>query len=418
MNSVLRTNRNRSALSGGKERPRDSLRVLHVLPALSSGGMERATIRLMTAASLETSCIAPFTSIEHGLCLLGDADKRLLEVCRPVARIWILGQSGPDQDRLVPCWWRLRRVIRQFRPHVVHARSTGVWSDAACATLGTSTQLVLGFHGLTDLNEIAWRRRLVNRWSAGCADAVVAVSRESARMMEKEWAIPAGRVLAISNGVDLDRYHPACGSEESHAARRMIGLTARDLVVTCVANLMPIKSIDVLLRAWRQVSMAAPCSKLLLIGEGPMRNELERLTGDLRCGGTVRFVGHREDIPALLRLSDAFVLPSRYEACSNAILEAMATGLPVIACRTGGNPDLVEHGRTGWLVPPGQSDQLAEALLALLLDGPARQRLGRAARAAAEQRFSERDWVDTLLSLYSELSARDPARAEVSSCAG
>src|SRR5690606_32021362 len=143
-----------------------NVRVLHVLPALSGGGMERAAVRLIRGTS-ERSPVA------HGLCIFKEADRDLLMACGSRARIWALGPGDGRIDKL-SCWWWWRRIIRQFRPAVVHARSTGVWPDAVLATRRfQAVRLLLSFHGKTTLAPLSARRRLLNRWALARADAVL-----------------------------------------------------------------------------------------------------------------------------------------------------------------------------------------------------------------------------------------------------
>ena len=384
------------------------VRVLHVLPSLFGGGMEYATVRLIAGPSGQYDRRRPEERITHGLCLLGDGDPGLVARCRPEAATWVLG-SRPKRKRPLGCWswWRLRRIVRHFRPDVVHARTTGVWVDAVTATMGCRwTRLLLSFHGREHLHPLSWRRRWLNRWTTGRADAVLSVSREAARMMQREWDVPEHKISIVPNGVDVAAFRPADSPDQVRQSRSAIGLQTEDRVVICVANLHPIKGIDVLLRAWRQVAMVEPRARLLIVGDGPLRAELEGLATDLRCGSTVRFVGSRTDVAELLRAADLFVLPSRSEGCNNAILEAMATGLAVVATDAGGTAETVTPNRTGWLVPPEAPGPLAETVLAALLDTPARQRVGQAARAFAVEHLAMDAWIRRYALLYRHLADR------------
>jgi glycosyltransferase involved in cell wall biosynthesis len=400
------------------------VRVLHVLPSLFGGGMEHATTRLIAGPGKPHDRRGPAEWIAHGLCLLGGGEPALLARCRSMAPTWVLG-SGNNGRRPLGCrsWWRLRQIIRHFRPDVVHARTTGVWVDAVMATVGCRwTRLLLSFHGREHLRPLTWRRRWLSRWTTGRADAVLSVSREAARMMQREWGVHEHKMLIVPNGVDVDRFRPADNPDQVGRCRSAIGLQANDRVVICVANLHPIKGIDVLLRAWRQVAMVEPGARLLIVGDGPLRAELEGLASDLRCGNTVRFLGTRSDVADLLRAADLFVLPSRSEGCNNALLEAMATGLAVVASDAGGTAEIVTPNRTGWLVPPENPGRLAETILAALLDTPARQRVGQAARAFVVRHFALDAWIRRYALLYRQLAGREEmptARVEEGiACAG
>lgn len=406
MTTLCATPRSRRSMPVQRVEPR-GVRVLHVIPSLYGGGMERALVRLILATAGQHGPDA--TLIQHGLCVLTDADPVLLAACRSKARVWVLAQSMRGMSRPLRCWWRLRRVVRHFHPDIVHARSTGAWIDAAAAVRGMNgTRLVLSFHGKETLGQPGLRRRLLNRWSTGRAGAVLAVSRQAAAEIGRDCGIPPEKLAVMPNGVDVDRFRPPEG-DEALRARERLGLSPRERVVTCVANLMPIKAIDVLLRAWSQVRAGGSMPRLLLIGDGPMRADLERMARTSPGGEQVRFLGSREDVPDLLRSADLAVLPSRYEACSNAILEAMATGLPVVACDVGGNRELIEPGRTGWLVAPDAPDVLADCISGALGDDVALRRAGAEARQTAVRSFGLDQWAAEYARFYRSLVDRcDP----------
>lgn len=386
-----------SSAAGG--RAAGTIRVLHVLPALAGGGMERAAVRLIGG----TPAHGP---IAHGLCILKDADRALLTPCGSRVRVWIL-DPGEGRMQNLSCWWRLRRVIQQFRPDIVHARSTGVWPDAVLATAGLNrVRLLLSFHGKTTLAPLSFRRVLLNRWAVARADGVVTVSRQSAAAMQEEWGVPAGKLTVIHNGVDLEQFQPDLSGDGSARMRAELGLRPDARVVICVANLLPVKGIDVLLRAWQRVVARQPAASLLLVGDGPLRGELQALTWNLGCRESVLFAGARENVAELLCCGDLFVLPSRYEACSNAILEAMAAGLPVVACDTGGNRELITPEQNGWLVRPDAPEDLAACILARLADDEGCRRAGAAARRAVVAEHGHADWVERYLAFYRRLAFR------------
>ncbi|MBI4580848.1 MAG: glycosyltransferase family 4 protein [Planctomycetes bacterium] len=396
------------------------VRVLHVVPQLSSGGMERAMLRLIQRSLLHDRGQAGRSGVQHGICVLNDIREDLREQCPQDVPTWVF--DGDRRGGRYQTWRRLRDVIQRFAPDVVHARSTGAWFDAAAAVIGLPrVRLLLSFHGCTTLRPPGWRRRLVDRWTTGRADAVLTVSREAAERLHKQMRVPGDKQVVIHNGVDTNLYCPAEADAEIIDIRRRTHLPPNADVAICVANLLPIKGLDLLVRAWRQVHMGDPLARLLLVGEGPLRGDLEQLIRQLRCTNIVRLLGNREDVPSLLRAADMFVLPSWYEGCSNATLEAMASGLPVLACDVGGMPELVAQNRTGWLVRPGDVEALSNLLLTVLLDRCLRHRVGAAGRDAAVKHFGIDTWVARHAALYRRLAGvrppqhaprEDPACAE------
>ena len=243
---------------------------------------------------------------------------------------------------------------------------------------------------------------LANRVMSRLWDGVIAVSEAVARQVLAQ-GLPAEKVRVILNGVRLERFEVG-GSRQQ--AREGFGLGGNELVIGSVGRLAPEKGFDVLLEA-----AAVAASRLhrplrvLIAGDGPCRAQLEEQARRLRLGPKVLFVGHYQDIPRALAALDLFVLPSRHEACSLALLEALAAGVPVIASRTGGNAEVIGDSGAALLVAPGRADELADAICLLAADPELRQRLGRLGRERALN-FSLERMVRETAQLYLELLER------------
>jgi glycosyltransferase involved in cell wall biosynthesis len=190
----------------------------------------------------------------------------------------------------------------------------------------------------------------------------------------------------IPNGVDLAVFSDRGGSN-------------RLRTVVTVANLRPEKSHETLIAAAASLADSHPELRYQIVGDGPRRGELEALAVARGVADRVQFLGHREDVPAILAAADAFVLPSRSEAFPNGAIEAMAAGLPVIASAVGGLVDLIDHGRTGLLTAPGDSASLASALQYLIDDRERAMAIGRAARAEVQRRYS----FDRMIAAFEDL---------------
>jgi len=380
-------------------------RVLHVVPELASGGMERAMLRLVQRSHLYDQQLVGGSGIAHGICILNEAMPELAEQCPSTVPTWVLRSN---QKRRLRAWRAFSSVIHEFKPDVVHARSTGIWFDAATAVMRKNARLLLSFHGKTQLESPSRRRRAVLRWAAQRANKVMTVSHEAAEMLYREWSVPIDKLVTILNGVDTSTFYPADGNVEIQSIRQQLQLPPGANVAVCVANLLPIKRLDILIRAWRRIVMADPLARLLIIGQGPLCNELVAMTEHQRCTQYIRFLGNREDVADILRASDLFVLPSEYESCSNATLEAMASGLPVVGYDVGGMRELVVHNRTGWLAQPNNDEALGNAILAALMDRNARRRAGAAGRDLAIKQFGIDTWVAKYTSLYRGLAGLRP----------
>lgn len=393
--------------------PAAPLRVLHVLPNLYGGGMERATLRLMAAHAKNNT---EQNNLHQEICILQDGSADLLAQCRQMVPTHIL-----RNQRFA--WRTLRRLIIESDAQVVHARSTGIWLDAAlaCRTL-KPTKLLLSFHGKENLTPLSLWARLRNRWALRQADAIMAVSKQAATMMHDEWNADESRIVVLPNGVDTEQFRPAADEMEKHRLRRKLSLCDGDNVVVCVANLMMIKGLDVLIAAWSHVSAVDRKARLLIVGEGPLREELRNLCHCLHCADSVQFLGRREDVADVLRAADLFTLTSRYEGSSNALLEAMATGLPIVATRVGGVAETISDARLGRLLPPNQPKPLADTILELLFDTSERSRMSEAARQEAGARFGLQKWAQRYEHLYRRLAMQhnrsDAGRERSEPCAG
>lgn len=280
----------------------------------------------------------------------------------------------------------LRRWLgRQQGVSVLHTHNVSPLVAAALAAPGRrSFRWIHTKHGRARARNL--RGRWLTRWAAHRPDALVAVSRDAAERAVSLERFPAARMHLIYNGIAADVIVPRQGPP------------GHRLVVA--ARLEPVKRLDVLLRAMAILRTTIPDVTLRVVGDGSERQALEQLARELSLGASVEFVGWREDVGEELRQADCFVLPSRSEGLSMTILEAMATGLPVVTTRVGGNPEVVEDGATGLLVPHSDPAALAAALARLLADPAGRLRMGLAGRQRVLARFSLRAMAEGYHRLY------------------
>ncbi|MCD4738725.1 MAG: glycosyltransferase family 4 protein [Anaerolineae bacterium] len=209
------------------------------------------------------------------------------------------------------------------------------------------------------------------------------------------------QIVDIPNGVLLKSENIAGVSKS--ILRRQLGLPEGPLVL-CVASLHPKKGLDVLIRTWQKVDTVVPQAQLIILGEGPQRTVLETMVMQNNLADQIHLPGWVEKVPDYLRVADLFVLPSRAEGLSNALLEAMAAGLPIVATRVGGTADVIISGENGLLVPPDDAIALSEALLSLFQDPTLQEQLGRAARRTVETRYAILSVATHYLELYHRLA--------------
>jgi sugar transferase (PEP-CTERM/EpsH1 system associated) len=238
------------------------------------------------------------------------------------------------------------------------------------------------------------RRRL-----APLVSQFVAVSYDLERWLREDVRVPARKICTIHNGVDVGRFTRSTRME----AREFFGLPMDAPVICTVGRLDPVKDHVGLVRAFASVLPTHPEALLLIAGDGPCREDLMQLIGELGVAGQVRLLGERRDVPRVLAATDLFVLPSIAEGMSNTVLEAMAAGLPVVATKVGGNPELVADGLTGRLVPSRSPVALGEALRTYLDDPRLRALHGKASRERAALSFGLDRMCEKYVNLYRRL---------------
>jgi glycosyltransferase involved in cell wall biosynthesis len=236
------------------------------------------------------------------------------------------------------------------------------------------------------------------RFLLRAADRILAVASMHRELLIREEGLPAGKIEVIYNGVDLSTYRPGRNREETRAR---LGVPENTPLLVIVARLVPLKGHPVLLEALEIAAQRGVPFRALLVGDGPERAALEERARSLGLEARVAFTGARHDVPDLLGASDLAALVSHQEALPNALIEAHASGLPVVATSVGSVPEIVVEGETGHLVPPGNAGALADRLAELLADPGRRRLMGRNARRRAEtvfpleKMFRERERVFT-----------------------
>lgn len=353
--------------------------IVHVLATVQHGGAERVVLELARAqrsggAEAEVLCLQQLGALEPAFRAAG-------------VPVTLAGGGGrPGALRVA---WRLAAELRRRAPAVIHThnsapqitaglgRRLGRWSLPGSALVHTE-------HGrLGDVGAKVLRYR---RWTIAAFDAVIAVSANArAQLLANGIRAPRG-VDIVENGIDVARY-PARTAGDS-------------TTIVHVGRLDRIKGQDLLLEALPAIRRAFPGTRLLLVGDGPDREALAARAERLGIADAVEFAGAVDDVRPLLARAALFVLPSRSEGISLALLEAMATALPVVATDVGGNREVIDTPQVGILVAADDPVALASAIVGLLADPAAASAMGGAARAAVAQRFSSSRTVDGYAAIY------------------
>lgn len=254
-----------------------------------------------------------------------------------------------------------------------------------------------------------WRLRLVEEWLVNpLADRVVANAPAVAEAALRERGLAREKVVVIPNGVDLERFDP-CRHPRDEAralAAREWGIAGDEEVVGAIGSLTPVKGHSDLFDAAARVVARRPRTRFVIVGDGPLRPELEAQVLRLGLREHVVFAGVRGDVPHVLASCDVVALPSHTEGLSNVLLESMAMARPVVATAVGGNPDVLRDGTSGRLVPARDPEALAASLAGMIEDPEAAWAMGREARRDVELRFSRQRMVEGYEALYRGLPRR------------
>jgi sugar transferase (PEP-CTERM/EpsH1 system associated) len=378
--------------------------VAHVVYRFDVGGLENGLVNLLNRL--------PEERFRHVVVALTEVTAFRRRVHRDDVAFVELHKAPGSGMRLLP---RLARLFRALAPTIVHTRNLAALDAVPPAWLARVPIRIHGEHGrdVGDLDGSNRRNRLARRLHRPFVTQYVAVSDDLARYLVDAIHVEATRVARIVNGVDTSSFHPAprreaaAGCPFTDPALRIVG---------AVGRLQAVKNQTLLAQAFVRALERSPglrqTLRLVIVGDGPLRTSVDAI---LSAGNAREFAwlpGARDDVASILRGLDMLALPSLAEGISNTILEAMASGLPVVATRVGGNAELVADGETGLLVPSSDVDAFADALIRYAGDPALAARAGRLARARAERLYSLDSMVEQYASLYDRLIAARGSRGQ------
>lgn len=374
--------------------------IAHVVYSFGVGGLENGVVNLINRL--------PASRWRHAVVALTQVTAAMQSrVTRPDVAYFALDKTPGHLYRLYP---HLYRLFCELRPAIVHTRNLAALEAVVPARLARVPAVVHGEHG-RDANDIdgrnvrnQWSRRLFNPF----VSRYVALSQDLERYLVQRIGVAPARIAQLYNGVDTARFAP-----RGRVRTPIDGCPFTDprhFIVGTVGRLDAVKDQSNLARAFvaalRRHPGARERLRLVIVGDGALRQEVAGILAAADAASCAWLAGERHDITEVMRGFDCFVLPSLAEGISNTLLEAMASGLPVVATRVGGNAELMEEGLTGRLVPRADPESLATQILQYFDDPLLARRHGGAGRSLVEKRFSLEQMVRRYDELYSVMLHR------------
>ena len=377
--------------------------VAHVMYRFDTGGLENGIVNLINHM--------PADRYRHAVIALTVVTDFRHRIQRDDVEFISLNKAPGHGIWLFP---KLFALFRRLRPAIVHSRNLAALEAQLPAWAAGVPVRIHGEHGrdVEDLDGSNITYQRVRRFYRPFVNYYLALSQDLREYLTTQIKVPEDIVLQVYNGVDTDRFHPAGldyflpGCPFSRNDHWIVGTVGR---------MQTVKDQPMLVRAFiRALEIdhdLRPLLRLLLIGGGPLHAECEQLLVAAGVRDLAWLPGERHDVPAIMGGLDCFVLPSLAEGISNTILEAMASGLPVIATDVGGNADLVSAGITGQLVTAGDSEALARQIIQLANNPDRAWRMGQLGRQRVEEKFSMNAMVAAYLGTYDKLLGRSAMAA-------
>lgn len=374
--------------------------VVHIVYRFDTGGLENGVVNLINRmpADAYRHAVVALTEVVPGFAA---------RVQRQGVEFISLHKPPGHGVHLYP---RLYRLFRERRPAIVHTRNLAALECQVPAMLAGVPVRIHGEHGrdMDDLDGSNVRQQRIRRLYRPFVHHYVTLSRDLTDYMAHKVGVQSQCRTEICNGVDTKRFHPATGTRDSIPGSPF---TAPGLwLAGTVGRMQQVKAQTTLAQAFVRALQLQPALqarlRLVMVGDGPLRAESQAILDSAGVAHLAWLPGERADVPEIMRGLDGFVLPSLAEGISNTILEAMASGLPVLATAVGGNADLVQDGETGAIVPAGDVEALAAGLVQMASDPRHAAALGERGRAVAEQRYS----LDAMVAAYQGLYDRQLAK--------
>jgi len=371
-----------------------NLHILHVIYSLEIGGAEMDLVAKAKALVEEYGYHIAIACLLRRGELAEEAERNGIGIIGPV-------MGGKSDVRVIP---RLVRIMRSDKFDVVHTHMFASNFLGRVAAMLAGVPVIVSTVQLIAERE-KWWEMLLDRALQFKTDMMIASSEAVRRSFIKR-GIREDKIITIHNGIDFSKFDGLDKAEARDKIRKEFSLNNSTFLVGTVARLQPVKGVEYLIEAAKYVLESIPNTRFLIVGEGPQKAELIHKVHQLNLSSDVIFAGMRGDIPAILSALDLFVLPSLSEALGIAVIEALATGVPVVATNVGGVPEIVEDRKTGLLVPPKDPLSLAKAILHMYSNGDEAISMAKAGERRVREVFDIAHLARKQAELYEKLLAK------------
>ena len=366
------------------------IRILHVVFSLAPGGMENGIVNVSNELDSD--------EFEIHVCCLENAGAFATRFPNP-DHIYCLGKKPGFSLTTVA---RLFRLISKIKPDVIHSHNFGPMIYSVFASgLGMRAPVLHGEHGQFSEEELTQRRLRHRRWLYRFCKEIHTVSHG---LREHIVALKLGStpITALVNGVDLERYNPGREPE----IRKQLGIPEESPVIGMVARLRPSKRHCLLVRAFSSLQTETPSAHLVLVGDGPVMDQVKEEIEKGGCKERVHLVGFQRDPAPYYKIIDLLVVPSNQEGLSNAVLEALACGVPVLCHTACGNDEVISHGEDGWIVPLDSVEQIQKQISLALSQRFRFDEMGRSGRAKIERQFPITQMLTAYKAIYRRITGK------------
>ncbi len=338
------------------------------------------------------------SEFKHHVCCLDAVGKLGTEYTKRGLLVVCVGRS-PGVDLGVTR--KICKVIKENNINIIHAHqyTAYFYSLMSSFLMNKRPKLVYTEHGRHYPEVFRWKRAVINQVLHHFTHSFVAVSEAVKESLVKYEKLPAKKIKIVLNGIDMGEF----SSKKRPGLSKELGLMDGDLVVATMSRLIEAKNHQMLIKAFPSVLEKVPNAKLMIVGDGEYRTELESLALECKIGTRVVFTGLRDDIKDILAFVDVLSLMSFYEGTSMTLLEGMAAGLPIVASNISGNKYLVDDNVSGFLIPLDEPGLLSECLVRLLMDKNIRSKMGREGKKNLSERFSREKMSMKYAEIYTNL---------------